>query len=95
MKRGVIEFTKAEVLALYNRIDFGKFSKSPLKEKFTAGVNSESPNVQIEVSEEELEFVMDEIIIPDPTLDTPELLNAKEKIRAQIEKFRGGGVQVL
>lgn len=88
MKRGVIVLNKDEINEIYKRVELEAYTKSPLSPKLRAAIEAPDTNIPIEVSEEELEFVLDEIVIPDPAIDTDATRTLRSKIQELLQQFR-------
>ena len=90
MNRGVIIFTKDELLELCKNYDFTNQEYNQLGIKLRAGLtNIQDPNnISIFVSQDELEFISDEIgfISPD---NNPTLSSVMNKINLTISKLEG------
>ena len=92
MQRGVITFTKHEVVEIINRVDLKRYNKSPIENKLRAAFGkSASVEVPVEVSEDELEFILDELVIPDPVKDNEHTKSLRKKINYMLKEFRQGG----
>lgn len=91
MQRGVITLTKPEVKEIVDRVDLDRFQTTPLTNKLSAALKAEGDglNIDIEVSEEELEFILDEIVIPHEN-DTEATNSLRAKIHNMLDKFREG-----
>jgi hypothetical protein len=87
MKRGVLEITRSEFEALVKRFDVRKFVGTTVANKVVAAVGSTEEPVRLELSEEELEVLMDEAAMPLPE-DTPETVSMRKKMTDLMTKFR-------
>jgi hypothetical protein len=87
MKRGVLEITKPEFTALTARFDPRKFMGTTVANKVVAAMNSAQEPVRLELSEEELEVIMDELAVPSSS-DSLETVSVRKKMTDLMAKFR-------
>lgn len=64
MQRGILNIGKTEIQTVINLIDLQKYAGTPLAGKLTAVATSQEPVVQIELSADELENLLDDIGAP-------------------------------
>lgn len=88
MKRGIIEVSHAEVDEILKRVPPSAYEGTPLESKLTAVMSSDTDPVNMEVSAEELEVILDEIAIPDPENDTEDLVSIRKKIQVKLLEFQ-------
>ena len=65
MQRGVISLDKLEIQSFISKVDIQKYAGSPLFEKLNAAMQSIENPLNVEVSADEVEIILDEIAIPD------------------------------
>lgn len=87
MKRGVLEITREELTALTARFDLQKFAGTTVANKVNAAVVDSAVPVKLEISEEELEILMDEITMPMPS-DSMETISLRKKMIDMMARFR-------
>jgi hypothetical protein len=88
MKRGVLEITREEFNALIKRFDVRKFVGTTVANKVVAAMSGDPlVNVRLELSEEELEVLMDEVALPDSS-DSAETISLRQKLTDMITRFR-------
>ena len=88
MNRGVITLTKEELLALCKVYDFTNEEYKQLGVKLRAGLGGIQESNDIFVSQDELEFILDEVGFVSPTED-PVLNALTTKITEAISKLEG------
>lgn len=88
MNRGVITFTREELLALCKVYDFTNQEYNQLGVKLRAGLSGIQDANNIFVSQDELEFILDEVGFVSPT-DDPILNSVMTKITEAISKLEG------
>ncbi len=91
MKRGVLEITIGEFAALVDRFDVRKYVGTTISTKIVAAmeithVQPELP-VRLEISEEELEMMMDELAFPSEH-DSMDTVSLRKKMTDMMAKFR-------
>lgn len=86
MQRGVLTLNRNEFNSLLNILDINIFTGTQLFEKFNSASQSTEEELQILLSEDEIEKIMDEIGIPNP--DDTLLTSALEKINNLMMSFR-------
>ncbi|WKZ30952.1 MAG: hypothetical protein QY318_03855 [Candidatus Dojkabacteria bacterium] len=91
MKRGIIEVSHAEVDEILKRVSPAVYEGTPLESKLNAIMISDVDPVNLEISAEELEVILDEIAIPDPANDTEDIKSIRRKIQQKILEFHGNG----
>lgn len=89
MQRGIVVLTKAELQAIINEIDLSRYEGTPFRAKVEAGLLTQDSvsNISLEVSEEEVEIMLDAIVIPTPGED-PTVTSARSKLQQRIASFR-------
>lgn len=87
MKRGVISINIHEAKEMLDKFPDGRLTGSPLEAKLTSVVNIGANESPVELSEEELEIMLDEIAIPDPS-DSQSMINLRKKLQKQLIRFR-------
>lgn len=80
--------SKDEINEVFKRVEMETFNSETLKNKMTAAFESDSDQISIELSEDELEFILDEIIIPAPQFDTEHTDTLRSKIQSMLNGFR-------
>lgn len=91
MQRGILLLTKEEVADIIQKLPMEKYADSPLSNKLISAVNYDVPpqqEIDIELSEEELEIIMDEMGVPNSEIDTEFTRSAMKKIHSLLMKFR-------
>lgn len=78
----------AEVDEILKRVPPSTYEGTPLESKLTAVMSSDTDPVNMEVSAEELEVILDEIAIPDPENDTEDLVSIRKKIQVKLLEFQ-------
>ncbi|NLZ24768.1 hypothetical protein GX888_03435 [Candidatus Dojkabacteria bacterium] len=86
MKRGILVLNKMEIESLVLKINIEKFRGSPLYEKLNSASRSIENNINISISEEELESILDEI--GPPVSNDSILSSAYEKIISLLQRMR-------
>ncbi len=86
MQRGVLTLNREEFNQLFSKLDINRFINTPIYEKLNIASEDISDNIQIFLSEDEVEMILDEVGLP--FSDDPVLNNALQKIRALMTKFR-------
>lgn len=86
MQRGVLTLTKDELTQLLTILDINIFSPSQLFEKLNSASQSTEENIQIFLSEDEIEKILDQIGVP--YSDNNILNSALSKISSLMESFR-------
>jgi hypothetical protein len=87
MQRGVIQITKNELQEIYVHTNLELYEGKPLKAKLIAAGNSTTEPINIEVSEDEVEAILDNIIIPSEK-DNEFTLTLKKKLQDKMGEFR-------
>lgn len=95
MQRGILTVTKQELLEIVQHIDLNRYEGSPFKAKIEAGLNTNvmeggmdnANEISLEVSEEEVEIMLDAIVIPEQG-ESVEIKNARNKLQQKIVSFR-------
>jgi hypothetical protein len=88
VKRGVLEITRSELDALVKRFDLSKFAGTSVESKVSAALSADaSLPVKLELSEEELEVLMDEVTFPMPE-DSLETVSLRKKMIDMMARFR-------
>lgn len=87
MKRGIIELTKEEVLNIVDQLPLDVYAGKPLANKLHASISSGIDVQTLEVSEDELELILDEIAIPSPD-ESAHLKSARKKMQNLLRDFR-------
>lgn len=87
MKRGVLEVNKNEIVDYTSLIDINKFSQSALFTKLQVVLQSNEASTNLEISQDEAEILLDEIIIPDEKTNTPNIASLRTKLMGLIAKF--------
>jgi len=91
MKRGVLTITRPEFDVLFSSVNWQKLEGSTVHNKaHSVGPAQEGvlANVSLDLSENELEILLDEVGLPDPEKDTEELKSLRMKISQMLIKFR-------
>jgi uncharacterized protein (DUF1778 family) len=86
MQRGVLTLNKEEFNQLISKLDINRFANTLLYEKLNSALENITDNIQIFLSEDEIEMILDEVGLP--FSDDPVLNNALQKIRVLMTKFR-------
>lgn len=86
MKRGVIQVTKEEIQEFTKLVDIKKYSSTPLEEKLKS-VLTNSEGHSLELSEEEIELMLDEIVIPVDG-EPKEITSLRGKFGEKLMEFR-------
>lgn len=89
MQRGIVVLTKAELQAIVNEIDLSHYEGTPFRAKVEAGLLTKdmTSNISLEVSEEEVEIMLDAIVIPTSGED-PIVTSARSKLQQRMASFR-------
>ncbi len=87
MKRGVLLVNIHEAEEILKKFPDGRLSGTPLEAKLSSVVNLGENESPVELSEEELEIMLDEIAIPDPN-DSQSIINLRKKLQKQLIQFR-------
>lgn len=89
MKRGILELTLYEFAELVERINPEHYVGTPLGNKiFAAGqVEDDVETIRIQVSEDELEALLDDGGVPGPD-DSDDAKSMRKKINDTLTKFR-------
>jgi len=87
MQRGVIQITKKEVQEIYRTFDLTQHEGLALKSKLIAAGNSTAELINIELSEDEVEAILDNIIIPSKT-DNENTISLRKKLQNKMAEFR-------
>lgn len=93
MNRGVLKLTNEEALEIVRNFDIEKYTHTPLYNKLTS-INLEKKDIEILLSEDELEYMLDDIGFVDKNTN-PKLFSAIEKINELIHSFSRPGTQEL
>lgn len=87
MQRGILYLTQEEVADIVHKLPMDRYAQTPLVNKLMAAVQTQGV-IDIEVSEDELEIILDEMGIPDPATDTESLKSMRTKVNDLLTKFR-------
>jgi len=87
MQRGVLQITAKEISEIYKTLDLTDHEGSALKVKLQAAADSMSEIIDIELSEDEVEAILDAIIIPSQS-DNENTLSLKKKLQEKMKEFR-------
>jgi hypothetical protein len=90
MQRGILSLTKSEIVDVANILPLEKYLQTPLYNKIITAVQIDESvsSIDIEISEEELEIILDEMGIPNIETDTEAIKSARTKINQLLVKFR-------
>jgi len=86
MQRGILQLTKEEVIALNNAFHWDINGSTILASKLQYAMENLQDTHSIEVSEDDLELLLDDIMPVDDT--NPVLKNAMEKVANLLRQFR-------
>lgn len=86
MKRGIVNVTVEEIKALSEIIDFAKYQGTPLFEKIMSVLQSAGVT-PIELSEDEIENMLDEIVLP-INGEKNEITSLRSKFTQKLLEFR-------
>ena len=86
MQRGILQLTKDEVIALNNAFHWDINGSTILASKLQYAMENLQDTHSIEVSEDDLELLLDDIMPVDDT--NPVLKNAMEKVANLLRQFR-------
>lgn len=88
MKRGILEINAVELLELTNHFDVRRHLGTTVANKVVAAMESaKEEGIRLELSEEELEILMDSVAIPTPE-DSPDTQSLRKKMTDLMMKFR-------
>jgi len=88
MNRGIIELNKSEIEILLKVLIEAHKEDGLIFNKLSAAFESVEESLGVQISEDELEMLLDEIL--PVTFDTdPNLKSAIEKIQLRLRQFRG------
>lgn len=90
MQRGVITLNVEEVNEIFTYFDVSKYEGYPLEAKLTSAKGSTNPDIMIELSQEELELILDSVIIPDSE-DSESKKSLRKKIHDLLTSFHQNG----
>ena len=91
MKRGVFTLTRPEFDDLFRSVEWQKLENSTVYNKAHSvepAAQGDLSEVRLELSENELEILLDEVGLPDPEKDTEELKSVRLKISQKLIEFR-------
>jgi hypothetical protein len=88
MQRGVLSLTNQELEEIFKKIDVEKYAGSLLHSKLSAAKSAGLTEVKLELSEDELETLLDDLDIPNPDTDSQELMSLRNKISLMLSGFR-------
>lgn len=91
MQRGVIQFTKEELFEIKNAFNFELHSQSAIGTKLEFVLDIDKKSYDIEVSEEDLEILLDDIMPVSPS--NVVLRVAMEKVGSLLRHFRDSNSQ--
>ncbi len=86
MQRGILQLTKEEVIALNNAFHWDINGSTILASKLQYAMENLQDTHSIEVSEDDLELLLDDIMPVDDT--NPVLKNAMTKVSDRLRQFR-------
>lgn len=86
MQRGILQLTKEEVIALNNAFHWDINGSTILASKLQYAIENLQDTHSIEVSEDDLELLLDDIMPVDDT--NPVLKNVMEKVANLLRQFR-------
>ncbi|HVX93022.1 MAG TPA: hypothetical protein VHA74_02810 [Candidatus Dojkabacteria bacterium] len=87
MQRGVLTVTRAELADMLQKFDVRKYVGTPIANKLVAGIQSNIDPINLEVSKEEIEMIMDDIGAPMPD-DSANMSALRGKINQLLMKFQ-------
>ena len=87
MKRGILELSKDQFNVLFKTVDQQRIANTPLQEKLNAAADADNDKIRILLSEDEFDFLYDEIAIPSDNED-PLMKNVRIAFRRLLEQFR-------
>ncbi len=87
MQRGIITFSNEELREILSVFKLDRYVSTPMYTKFMSALESNLPEVTIEINIEELEIILDEIGLPSDSNSTV-LSNAISKIREKVFELR-------
>ncbi len=86
MQRGVLKLNSDEYIQLLNILDIEIFTGTPLYEKFKSALENRNTEIEIFLSEDEIERILDEV---GPPITENQVLNsALKKISDLLISFR-------
>ncbi len=86
MQRGVLTLSKEEFLEMINALNLERFMGTHLYEKLNGAKEGTGESIQILLSEDEIEKILDEI--GSPITDSLKLNSALEKMKELFTTFR-------
>lgn len=87
MQRGVLTVTRAELADMLTKFDVRKYLGTPLANKLVAGIQSNMDPINLELSKEEIEMIMDDIAAPMPE-DSANMGTLRNKINDLLMRFQ-------
>ena len=87
MQRGVLTITRAELADMLQKFDVRKYVGTPVANKLVAGIQSNIDPVNLELSKEEIEMIMDDLGAPMPG-DSANMSTLRGKINELLTKFQ-------
>lgn len=88
MQRGILELTPTEVSEVFKYFDITKYEGFPLEVKLTAAKESSDEIITIELSENEVEAILDSVALPTDN-DTDATKSLRMKAQSLLYQFRG------
>lgn len=87
MKRGILTLNLDELLVFIPKIDLQKLDGQPLRNKLEYALEKKMDPTNLELSEDELEYILDELGIPEIS-EPIELNSARGKMSKMLIDFR-------
>lgn len=88
MQRGVLLLTKGELEEIFKKVDVTRYTGSLLHSKLSTAKSANQAEVNLELSEDELETLLDDLDIPNPDTDSQDLMSTRNKISLMLSGFR-------
>lgn len=87
MQRGILALTREELLEVFKYFDVESYKGHPLEVKLSAANKSSDVEITIELSEDEVEAILDSVAIPTPQ-DNEHTTSLRTKSQDLVTKFR-------
>lgn len=87
MQRGILQVTQSEVTEIFKYFDLTPYKDYPLEIKLVAAKASQDELISIELSENEVEAILDSVAIPEES-HSEATVSLRNKSRELITKFR-------
>lgn len=87
MQRGILELTREELFEVFKYFDLEGQKGKPLETKLSVANSSEEPSVTIELSEDEVELILDSVAIPTGE-DNDHTASLRTKAQGLLSQFR-------